>query len=140
MTSEDLERAKTAFILAQKDLEMAIDHIEDDEQHQNVGLHMQQATEKLIKALIHLTGGKFLYRKGHIMGYLREELDSAGGTLDPKFEVLDALEIYAVDGRYLILSDADHEDLKEHRPLIEELLSLVAAKITMAENDRADEP
>ena len=105
MTQDDLERAKTAFTLAQKDLELAIEHIEDDEQHQNAGLHMQQAAEKLIKALIHLNGGTFTYRKGHIMGYLREQLEAAGGELDEKFETLDALEIYAVDGRYLILSD-----------------------------------
>src|ERR1700733_2044613 len=101
MTPEDLERAKVAFILAQKDLEVAIQYIDDDEQQQNCGLHLQQTAEKLIKVLIHLNGGNFTYRKGHIMGHLREQLEIADGTLDEKFEILDALEIYAVDGRYM---------------------------------------
>lgn len=125
MPSQDFERANVAFTLAQKDLEIAIQYIDDDEQHQNCGLHLQQAAEKLVKTLIHLHGGNFAYRKGHIMGHLREQLEIAGGTLDEKFEALDALEIYAVDGRYMILADVDREDLSSHRSLVEELLAVV---------------
>ena len=91
MNLEDLERAKVAFTLAKKDFEIAIQYIDDDEQHQNCGLHLQQTAEKLIKVLIHLSGGTFTYRKGHIMGHLREQLETAGGILDEKFEILDAL-------------------------------------------------
>ena len=134
MTPEDLERAKVAFILAQKDFEIAIQYIDDDEQHQNCGLHLQQAAEKLIKVLIHLNGGTFTYRKGHIMGHLREQLETTGGLLDEKFEALDALEIYAVDGRYMILSDLDRENLDEHRPLVEELLAVVEDKLKKAKD------
>lgn len=133
MTPQDLERAKVAFILAQKDLEIAFQYIDDDEQHQNCGLHLQQAAEKLIKVLIHLNGGNFTYRKGHIMGHLREQLETAGGVLDEKFETLHALEIYAVDGRYMILSDIDRENLNEHRPLVEELLAIVEDKLKRTE-------
>jgi HEPN domain-containing protein len=129
VTTEDLESAKTAFTLAQKDLEIAIQYIDDDEQHQNCGLHLQQAAEKLIKALIHLNGGNFTYRKGHIMGHLRRQLEAADGNLDEKFETLDALEIYAVDGRYMILSDLDRESLGEHLPLVEELLAVVKGEL-----------
>lgn len=129
MTLEDLERAETAFALAKSDFNLAAQHIRDDDQHQNTGLHMQQAAEKLIKSLIHLNGGSFSYRKGHIMNYLREELENAGGTLDSKFETLDALEIYAVDGRYLILSDYDREDLDDHMIVLAELLALVTSEM-----------
>lgn len=133
MTQEDFERAKVAFTLAQKDFEIAIQYIDDDEQHQNCGLHLQQTAEKLIKVLIHLSGGNFAYRKGHIMGHLREQLEVAGGILDVKFEKLDALEIYAVDGRYMILSDLDRENLNEHQPLVEQLLAMVEDKLKKAE-------
>jgi HEPN domain-containing protein len=133
VTSEDLERAKVAFTLAQKDFEIAIQYITDDEQHQNCGLRLQQAAEKLIKVLIHLNGGNFTYRKGHIIGHLREQLETAGGTLDDKFDVLDALEIYAVDGRYMILSDSDRESLNEHRPLVEELFTVVESELKRAD-------
>ncbi len=129
ISEEDLERAKTASLLAKKDLEAAISFYDDDEQHQNCGLHFQQAAEKLIKTLIHIYGGNFSYRKGHIMGYLREELDKTGYDLDSKFEKLDALEIYAVDGRYMVLSDDDKEDLSEHRPLIEDLLEVASREL-----------
>ena len=128
-----MERAKVAFLLAKKDLEAAISFYDDDEQHQNCGLHFQQAAEKLIKTLIHVHGGNFSYKKGHIMGYLREELDKMGYDLGSKFEKLDALEIYAVDGRYLVLSEDDKEDLSEHRPLVEELLEVASRELARAQ-------
>lgn len=134
MTPEDLERASVAFTLAQKDLEIAIQYIDDDEQHQNCGLHLQQAAEKLIKVLIHLNGGNFTNRKGHIMGHLREQLEIAGRILDERFETLDALEIYAVDGRYMILSNLDRENLNAHRPLVEELLTVAENELKRLEN------
>jgi HEPN domain-containing protein len=129
LTKENLEHAQTAFILAQKDLAVAITLWNDDSQHQNCGLHLQQASEKLIKTLIYLNGGSIVHRKGHIMGYLRGQLEDAGVSLDPKYEILDALEVYAVDGRYMILSDNEKEDLTTFRPMVESLLKHVAAEL-----------
>lgn len=135
MKQEDLGRARTAFVLAQKDLEAAALLLNaTGEQHQNCGLHLQQAVEKLVKALIYLRGGTFDFRRGHAMGYLRGKLEEVGEALDPKFERLDALEIYAVDGRYLLLPDTEREDLSVHKLLAESLLEHVAYAMNEAEN------
>ncbi len=134
MTKADLDRARIAFELAEKDLQASVLLSAFEGQHQNCGLHLQQASEKLIKTLIHLHGGEFAFRKGHMMGYLRGALEGAGGTLDPKFERLDALEIYAVDGRYNLLPDLDREDLRESQKLVEELYAEVASKLTKHDN------
>lgn len=129
MTTENLEHAQTALILAKKDLAAAVTLWADDDQHQNCGLHLQQAAEKLIKTLIYLNGGGIVYRKGHIMGYLRGQLEDAGVSIDSKYDALDALEVYAVDGRYMILSENDKEELNTFRPLVEALLEHVTTEI-----------
>lgn len=94
------------------------------------GFHAQQATEKLLKALLALHGVHFPFT--HRLLELADILTDAGYPLDSAFEPLLDLTPYAVEYRYSTLSAAAADPLD--RPgilrLIEDLQRVAAASIT----------
>ena len=132
---EEIQLAKTALTLAQKDLQLAIQLLGDDDQHQNCGLHLQQAAEKALKAIIHANSGEFNFRKGHSLPHLRDSLEETGYKLDSKFEILDSLEEYAVNGRYIILAEEERADLTGLSGLVQELFELAQSYLAAIQKD-----
>jgi HEPN domain-containing protein len=96
----------------------------DDE---TLGYHAQQASEKLIKALLALHG--YDYPRSHNIGLLLDLLASHGMSLPDRFEAVQTLTPFGTVFRYVDLPLEDTPDRRSWPPLLHDLQAYVTAAI-----------
>ena len=82
--------------------------------------HLQQSSEKLIKALLDFNGIKF--PRTHDLGDLIQLMRDSDINIDIVLDDLIELSDFAVEGRYAIIND-DLDDSEKYISIIENLLS-----------------
>ncbi len=87
------------------------------------GFHCQQASEKLLKAMLSALGLRF--QKTHDLQELMTLLENAGHALPPDLTCVDELTPFAVQWRYDYFDSATPFDRKHARELIRSLRSHV---------------
>jgi HEPN domain-containing protein len=100
----------------------------DDE---TLGYHAQQATEKLIKALLALHGHD--YPRSHNIGLLLDLLESHGISMPGSFEDVQALTPFGTVYRYDDLPLDDTPDRRSWPPLLHALYAFVEETIESGE-------
>jgi HEPN domain-containing protein len=110
MTQHDL--ALILFERAGQD-ERAVEQLVDNAaiSDEIVGFHLQQATEKLLKAALAELGQDV--RKTHILAFLLDALSRAGDPVPQELSVLRELTASAVEYRYGLMWD-DEQPLDRH--------------------------
>ena len=93
------------------------------------GFHAQQATEKLIKAL--LARGSVLYTRTHRLGELVDLATDNGIGLPDGIEFLVDLTPYAVEFRYDVAPDEGYDEL-DKRDVLAQVLALRSWVVAMS--------
>jgi len=106
-------------------LDKLIDDLAIDDE--TLGYHAQQAAEKLIKALLALSGCD--YPRSHNIGLLLDLLNSQGLGLPGNYEALEALTPFGTVFRYDDLPFDDTPDRHSWPPLLHNLFADVQALI-----------
>lgn len=83
------------------------------------GFHCQQATEKLLKALLSAAGGKI--RRTHDLAVQLGSLSEAGVRLPPEFDAIDSLTPFGSVYRYEDLDSVGDFDRQAARALLRNL-------------------
>ncbi len=114
--------------------EFVVDHIIDLPRSPDevIGFHLQQAAEKLLKALLCSLGVH--YRRTHNLGELMHLLEKSGISLPPGLDGLRDLTPYATEWRYdLIPGEGESAlDRRSARNMVSSLRKLVEGKIAGA--------
>lgn len=131
MNQSDIDLAGTLRLKAGKDLSLALKLINDSEQTENCGFHLQQAAEKAIKAMLIGRGAEYETnrRLGHDLEYLTGLLITSGfKKLD--LELLCHLQPYAVMARYDVYEDRATElKFSDMASLIKKLIACIDAEL-----------
>jgi len=131
-----LEFLKQYEILVKKsktDLKVAKNILEDfnngdeDLDLEVIMFHLQQSTEKLLKAL--LSFNKYHITKTHDINHLIKNIKNNNIAIIDNIEKLSLLSDYAVEGRYAIIND-DLEDTDKYIEILNELQEFVKKVIT----------
>lgn len=114
--------------------EFVVDRIIDlpESPDEVMGFHLQQAAEKLLKALLHVQGIR--YRHTHNLGELIHLLERSGQPLPPELDDLRDLTPYATDWRYDFIPGVGESrlDRKAFRGMVASLRKLVEERIAEA--------
>jgi len=107
---KDLELARMMLSLARQD-HTALEGMENTEVFSNAifGFHVQQATEKSLKAWLSCLG--LDYPKSHDLRFLFQMLKSNDAEISPFYDLIE-FNIFAVQLRYEALSEADEPILR----------------------------
>jgi len=104
--------------------ELAQDLKFDDE---TVGLHAQQAAEKLLKAWLSYLGVN--YPKTHRLETLIDLLNASGASVPSEFDDLARLTPFAIAFRYDEIASSPTVDRRAWLPLVRKLRAFVEAQI-----------
>lgn len=112
--------------------EFVVDQIIDLPQSPDevIGFHLQQAAEKLLKALLCSLGVH--YRRTHNLGELMHLLGKSGISLPRELDSLRDLTPYATDWRYDLIPGEGESALDRQgaRSMVSSLRKLVEGKVT----------
>ena len=115
---------KSMIIKAQEDLNLAKQHLQDEDQHDIVGYNLAQATEKLLKALCEIRNLRYPSEDdGHDLDLLVETLEEANFAAISSHADLIELNMYNSPKAYV--RKEDRLDLSEYFGLVEDLKKLV---------------
>jgi HEPN domain-containing protein len=127
-----VDQAKILLQAARRDLR-ALEGMRDTEVFADeiFGFHVQQATEKCLKAWIASIGE--IYPFGHNLGVLLRSLEEKGYTMEP-FESLQQYSAFAAQIRYESLLGMDETiDREGAISLVSRLYAEVANQVSLAE-------
>lgn len=116
---------KSLIIKAQDDLNIAKQHLHDENQHDIVGYNLAQAAEKLLKALCELKNLEYPSDEaGHDLDSLVETLEEANFSAISSHA--DVIELTIYNSPKAFVRKDDRLDLEEYMDYVENLKALVA--------------
>lgn len=121
-----VKKSKTDLKVAKNILE-DFNNGDEDLDLEVIMFHLQQSTEKLLKAL--LSFNKYHITKTHDINHLIKNIKNNNIAIIDNIEKLSLLSDYAVEGRYAIIND-DLEDTDKYIEILNELQEFVKKVIT----------